>query len=362
MGVRIGCCITPHGFGHAARTAAVMEAMAGNMAVEVTVVTTVPEWFFRQSLTMPFRYYALQTDIGLIQKSSLYEDLESTLTALDEFYPLSKVHIERAMDCFAGCDLLVCDIAPLGIVVAERLGIPSLLIENFTWDWIYSGYLERIPGLEIHIQYLKDIYNRATYHLQTVPVCRTIAAPKVPPISRAVRLEAVEVRRRLDVSAEDELVLITMGGMVGDDFPIELLTGMEGFVFLLPGRERTGRMGTNVRCMPQESGLYHPDLVAAADAVVGKVGYSTLAEVYAAGVPFGYILREGFPESPVLADFIRSEIAGLEIAAGDFQSGDWLHQLQPLVHLPSFPGPRENGADKAARYILNLLRPMTVVQ
>lgn len=46
MNLRIGCCITPHGFGHAARAAAVVEAVGKRIPAEFVVVTTVPEWFF----------------------------------------------------------------------------------------------------------------------------------------------------------------------------------------------------------------------------------------------------------------------------------------------------------------------------
>jgi len=39
-----------------------------------------------------------------------------------------------------GCLLVVSDISPMGLLVAETAEIPSILIENFTWDWIYQGY------------------------------------------------------------------------------------------------------------------------------------------------------------------------------------------------------------------------------
>ena len=141
MTLRIGCCITPHGFGHAARAAAVVEAVGRQVPVELVVVTSVPKWFFTDSLSVPFQYCPLTTDIGLIQTNSLCEDLPATIRALDSFYPVSRERVVRLIQLFFGCDLILCDIAPLGIVAAQGLGIPSVLIENFTWDWIYSGYV-----------------------------------------------------------------------------------------------------------------------------------------------------------------------------------------------------------------------------
>ena len=46
----------------------------------------------------------------------------------------------------------------------------------------------------------------------------------------------------------------------------------------------------NVILLPANTDLYHPDLVHAADAVVAKLGYSTVAETYSAGVPLGIFL------------------------------------------------------------------------
>ncbi len=356
MSIRIGCCITPHGFGHAARAAAVMEAVGRLVTVEFVVVTAVPEWFFKDSLRVPFRYYLLVTDIGLVQNSPLIEDLEATQSALDNFYPLPEEHIAQAMQLFAGCDLILCDIAPLGIVASQRLGIPSLLLENFTWDWIYQGYLEKLPALQSHIEYLRGIYSQATFHLKAAPVCQPDAALNlIPPISRSRRTSSVEIRRQLRLAPEQKLVLITLGGVAGDEYAIEPLAGAEEYFFLLTGKEQLPDLPANVFCISPSSDLYHPDLVGASDAVIGKVGYSTLAEVYVAGVPFGYILRDGFRESTVLADFIMREISGLEIAANDLKSGNWMEQLDELTRLEPVLQERENGAEIAAHHILNIL-------
>ena len=43
------------------------------------------------------------------------------------------------------------------------------------------------------------------------------------------------------------------------------------------------------------------------------LGYSTVAETYHAGLPFGYVLRSHFRESAVLQRFIESEMPGAEV-------------------------------------------------
>ena len=58
--------VSPHGFGHAARAAAVMSALRRRRPdLELHVFTTVPRWFFDDSLgAVPFSYYPLATDVG----------------------------------------------------------------------------------------------------------------------------------------------------------------------------------------------------------------------------------------------------------------------------------------------------------
>ena len=356
MNLRIGCCITPHGFGHAARAAAVLEAVEKRIPAEFVVVTTVPEWFFSDSLSCSFKYHPMTTDIGLVQKNSLQEDLQATLSALDDFYPLSEERIGRAVRLFSGCDLILCDIAPLGLVAAERLGVPSILLENFTWDWIYSSYLEDCPALQPHIEYLQEIYGRATHHLQAIPVCRPVdGLRKIAPISRAGMISGEDIRRKLRVSAEGKLVLLTMGGVEGDEYAVAPLMEAKGYVFVLGGQGDRLESPGNLRYVPKQSEFYHPDLVAAADLVVGKAGYSTLAEVYAAGVPFAYISRETFRESAVLTEFIRLEMGGTELTGVELQTGSWVERLDELTIRQADDGSRENGAAAVARYIAEVL-------
>jgi UDP-N-acetylglucosamine:LPS N-acetylglucosamine transferase len=104
-----------------------------------------------------------------------------------------------------------------------------------------------------------------------------------------------------------------------------------------------------------DSGIYHPDLVAACDGVIGKVGYSTLAEVYQAGVPFGYIRRPRFRESAPLAAFIDREMVSMEITGEQFRDSSWLDRVSELCRCPRDREKRENGSMAAAAFLGDLL-------
>ena len=354
--IRVGCCITPHGFGHAARACAVMEALSARSAVCFEIVTTVPEWFFAESLTAPYTLHPISCDIGLVQRSSLEEDVEQTLDLLDRFYPLDQYLVDRVAAVFEDCRFVICDIAPLGIAAARRAGAVSVLVENFTWDWIYQPYLEQWPGFSPHISYLRQLYRDADYHLQAEPVCEPGDCDLLTaPIARQRRQNPFVIRDRLQVAATDTLVLVTMGGVPGTEIDLTRMAAMDQ-CFILPGQaEEEMVVRGNLRLLPPDSGIYHPDLVAACDAVIGKVGYSTLAEVYQAGVPFGYIRRPEFRESPPLAAFIDREMVSMEIPWEQFKDNAWLDRVPELCTRPRDRSRKENGAAAAAAYLINLL-------
>jgi hypothetical protein len=359
--IRIGCCITPHGFGHAARACAVMEALSEQYRVCFDIVTTVPEWFFADSLTASYILHAINCDIGLVQRNSLTEDLGRTIDALDRFYPLDRNLVDRVAAIFRGSSLVICDIAPLGIAAARMAGVASVLVENFTWDWIYRSYLRQWPGFAPHISYLQQLYREADYHLQTTPVCRPMQCDgSTAPVSRPRRQSRAVIREQLQVAETDTLVLVTMGGVQGTELPLKRLAAMEQ-CFILPGQsgEKMIFRG-NLRLLPPDSGIYHPDLVAACDAVIGKVGYSTLAEVYQAGVPFAYIKRPGFRESSSLAAFINREMVSIEISREQFQSNRWLECIPELCRLVPDGAVKENGARNAAAFLGTLLDRLSI--
>jgi len=356
----IAAFVSHHGFGHAARACAVMQAIATlEPGVRFEVFTRVPEWFFADSLVCPFRYHDVITDVGLAQTTALEEDPEATLAQLAGFLPFRTERLELIAGQLAdaGCALVVADISPLGIAAARAAGVPSVLIENFTWEWIYEAYTATHPAFAAPLAELARVFAAADLRIQTEPVCRAVpGAAAVPPVSRTPRTPREEVRSRLGIDAGTPAVLLTMGGAPWEHRSLELLEESPSTVFVVPGAgDRLERRGSLV-VLPHRSGFFHPDLVGAADAVVGKLGYSTLAEAYAAGVPFAYVSRRTFRESGPLARFAEERMAGLPLAAEEMDNGSWTRAVPRLTALPRAPEGRENGSAAAARLALGAAR------
>ena len=357
--LRVAYFVTPHGYGHAARAAAVMSALYDlEPRLSFDIYTRVEEWFFREALKAPFRYHDLDSDVGVVQTTPLEEDLNATLGRLRNFLPFNAALLADLAGNLRrdNCRAVLCDIAPLGIAAADEAGLPSVLIENFTWDWIYSGYLQERPEFAPAIAYLSDMYRRANLHIQTEPACLPGNVDLIaPPVSRKPRKSRQAIRNELRLPQDARIVLITMGGVQGQ-FPfLERLSGDPGCYFVIPGASERMERRANLILLPHHSRFYHPDLVAASDLVVGKIGYSTLAETYHAGVPFAYVSRARFREAPVLASFVEEHMPGGSIAPAEFESGVWGKRLHEFFVTSKVERHDPNGAEVIARFLLERL-------
>jgi hypothetical protein len=390
--LRLAVFVSPHGFGHAARTAAVLAALrALRPALEATLFTSVPRWFFEESLDFPVDYRLLVSDVGLVQRSAVEEDLAATVERLERFWAEAKgFHLGeiRRQLCDAGACAVLCDISPFGLLAAKTADLPTVLLENFTWDWIYEPLVEREPRFAPWVERLRALFALADLHLRAEPSCgaetaaleQAPASPTglsyfpsmrvfpsssssssssvptvVPPIARQPRATREATRARLGVEGGRPLVLVSFGGVPWLFERLDRWRAAADFDFVVPGgAEREERRG-NLLLLPHHTPLFHPDLVAAADVVVGKLGYSTVAEADAAGARLLYLPRPGFREHAVLERFVRERLPCDEMPLDELRSGAWLERLPALLARPRPPASPSAGAARAAEAIVQRL-------
>jgi hypothetical protein len=354
---RIAYFISPHGFGHAARACAVMEALHHQLpTLEFEIFTRAPRWFFETSLPCPFNYHEVKSDVGLVQRTPLFEDLPATLTALAGYIPFSLSRLAALAQtlCSLNCALVISDISPLGIAAAQAAGLPSVLVENFTWDWIYAGYLDQNPGFAAFIPEFQRVFASVGAHIQTAPVCAPTenAALVTNPVGRSPRRSRAQIFASLGIPPGSRMVLITMGGFELEFSFLNHLLRQQDTYFVVPGGSTHYENHDNLVLLPHHSDFYHPDLIHAADAVISKAGYSTIAEAYHAGIPFGYVSRDHFRESPILSEYIARHMQGVPIDGADFQSGQWVNSIPLLLALPRITRTTPNGADQIATFLM----------
>jgi hypothetical protein len=348
--------VSPHGFGHAARACAVIAELTRQRSdLEFELFTEVPHWFFADSLACEFSYQELACDIGLVQTSPLIEDISATIDRLDRAWE-NRSEVTRVGRQLREleCSIVMADISPLGLAAASVTSIPSVLIENFTWDWIYRNYPSAPQRLLEHGRRLADVFSSAGLRIQAEPVCgESKDSARVGPIARRARVEKSEVRAILGVPSDEPMIVVSMGGVRWDYDIFSDFEHSDGAWIVVPGGsqralERRGR----IILLPFHADIYHPDLVAASDVVVSKLGYSTVAEAYSAGAALIYIGRPLFPESPVLATWAEEHMLAAEITEQRLRDGSWLEVVDGLLQRPRRRPDQVNGAAEAAEIIL----------
>lgn len=355
--LRVAFFVSPHGFGHAARAAAVAESLAAvRPELHPHFFTTVPRWFFDESLGSDLSYHRCECDVGLVQATPLVEDPAATIARLEASPWSSPAAVDDVAEQLSGlgCALVVADISPLGLRAAVRAGLPSVLVANFTWDWIYERLPEAPEALISLGREMAEDFAAAGLRIEAEPCCAsTPGAIAVAPVARGPRLPRGVVRSELEIPDHAPLVLASMGGIRFRYGRLDQLAdAADGAWVVVPGGAESPRRRGRLVLLPFHSRHYHPDLVGAADVVVGKLGYSTVAEAYRAGTAMAYVARPGFPESEVLARFAERHLNARELDSVAFESGNWLPAVETLLEPGRRPPASNDGAAAAAAAIV----------
>lgn len=353
--MKIALFISSHGFGHAARSCALAQALAEQVpGLRLELFSETPSYFFEASLKSPFGYHTCPTDLGIVQTSALEGDLKATLAALGERLPFPQAQVEHWAEQLSALkiDAVIADISPLGILAAKAAQIPVFLSENFTWDWIYAHFEKYTAEFSEFVRYLEGVYRLVDFRLSLHPACKKAGeSPSVRPLARKPRQEPAEVRRRLGLQRHEKLILLTLGGIQGQILGPPKNCTEKPWRFLSPVGHGEGQSEGNWRLLGEEEGFYHPDLMGAADLVVCKLGYSTLAEAWQSGTPVLYLSRADFAETASLERFCAEELVARPLHRSALLGGDWGKEIEAIVNRPKGPR-RKSGAEELARWIV----------
>ena len=323
--------VSDHGFGHGTRICAVIREIKKRTSCTFEIFSGLPEWFFKQNLgsDLSFNYHEIKSDVGLIQRGPFKHSIKATIRSLDEFLEFDSTEIIDAQNIISkmNCNAVLADISPLGIHLAKKLSIPSILVENFTWDWIYQPYSERHPEIRSIISFLSEIYESVDLLIQATPFCnKKKHGISIPPISRSLKIKPHLVRSKLNIPKESHMFLMTTGGITQElQIDSDCVEKMNCIFLQSSDQKEIKRIG-NIIYLPTKSPHHYPDLVNASDVVVGKVGYGTLAECWATGTPLLGCYREDFRESSTLKAYAEKNLISEEITMNAFEHMTWVEQ------------------------------------
>lgn len=362
--------ISGHGFGHASRDIEVLNALLERRPeLPVIVRTPAARWLFDLTLRHPLQFEAAETDTGIVQIDSLHLDADASIRRAATFYRNLEARAAVEADRLrrAGARLVVADIPPLAFRAAAIAGIPAVALGNFTWDWIYDGYVETqrdAPGL---VAALRGAYATAALALR-LPMhggfdsIRTIR--DVPFVARISRRDPADVRAELGLPADRRLALLSFGGHGLQGLDPGGIDARGEYLLLTTESGNDGasvvvRRGSTA-CIDEhrlyEAGLRYEDLVAASDVVVTKPGYGIIAECIANDTAMLYTSRGRFVEYDVLVESLPRVVRSRFITQEDLYAGRWRVHLDAVLGQPPAPErPATNGAEVAAETLLHML-------
>lgn len=357
--------VSGHGFGHTSREIEVINAVAPRLpGWQIVVRTAAPRWLFDRTARPPLTVLEGPCDTGVVQVDSVRLDEHETIRAAAAFYAQLPGLVEAEVGHLRRHDarLVIVDAPPLGCAAAAAHAVPSVVLSNFTWDWIYEAYtapLASAPGLIATIQdaYRTALAWRLPLHGGFETFSRVV---DVPFVARRATIPRDEVRRRLGLPADALLALSSFGGYGLQGFDPAHLDCADRWQVVLTGRG-TGAPVPRGVCFIDENAVYdagmrYEDLVAAVDVVVTKPGYGIISECIANDTAILYTSRGTFAEYDVMVAqmprFLRCEYIDLE----SLLAGRWRESLDRLHQKPPAPErPDTDGAEVIAGMIAGML-------
>jgi hypothetical protein len=357
--------ISGHGFGHASRQIEIINALArARPDAQIVVRTSAARWLFERTAMPPLVVLPGECDTGVVQIDSLRLDEATTIARAAAFHETldRRARDEAALLHQHGVRFVVADAPALGPAAAAAAGLPSVVVSNFTWDWIYEAYADALRDAPRLLPAIRGAYRQAgaAWRLPMHGGFATFdSIVDVPFVARHARRGRDEVRRTLALPLDQPLVLSSFGGYGVEGLDVTRLDCLDACGVVLTHRSGADRIPgapNGIHQVIEEqlygSGLLYEDLVAACDVVATKPGYGIIAECVANRTAFLYTSRGRFVEYDVLVQAMPRVLRCGYIAHHDLFAGRWRTALDAILTQPPPPeSPPTNGAEVLARMI-----------
>lgn len=332
-----------HGFGHAVRQSEVIkEIFRLNFETgsrhKVFVRTDAPLWIIKNSLDFYFEklyperakelsgwleYHKIANDVGTYQKDSLTMDIERTYREASEFYGAldARASFEAEFIKSRKIDAVVGDIPPLAFEAANRANVVSIGISNFSWDYIYEEFVEKINGFSKIIDIIKKSYSKCSRFLRLPFACPLDAFGRVSDtglIARKPYLTKEEVLKKLNIDplwfSGKKTVMISFGGFVTEGFQHANLAKIGGYNFFTTIGPAAGEIyPENVKYIDtRTAGISFENLFKIFDVIATKPGYGVVGDIIGAGSACLYTDRGPFREYPYLVGALERHAGASE--------------------------------------------------
>ena len=363
----VAFCISGHGFGHASRQVEVINTLGALMpGLPIHVFTRASRWLLDRAIRVPATIDERPVDSGAIQRDSLLLDIPATLAAAAQFEAQADTTAADLAREFKarGIRVVICDAPAMPCSAARLVGIPAVLLANFSWDWIYDDFTADFPGYESLPTALARRYAEA-HAVWRLPMAGGFATvPTVldfPWVARRSRRDRAEVREMVGAGDGRPLVLISFGGYGVAGMTLAHHTGAPYRLVLSGGAEHAPNDAPDDALRLDRRhldglGLHYEDLVAGCDIVASKPGYGIVSECVANQTALLYTSRGRFREYPVMVEQMPSVLRCHFLSNEALAAARWDADVEALLAQPvPVERPLINGAEVAAGMISAML-------
>lgn len=347
--------ITGHGFGHAAQTAPVVDALRARVpGLRISVrsdlpVARVQQFFPGAATSRPI------ADFGIPMTSAIDVDVPAAERAYTDLHARLGDTVAAEAAAFVGMapDLVLVNVSYVAIAAAARARIPAVGFCSLNWLGIVRGYDAAWAQRRAIETDMSVCYRRALRFIRPTPSMPMpdLDTIEVGPVARRGTNRRDGLAARLRLSDADRIVLVSLGG-IDTQLALARWPVLPGVHYVIAGLPTPVRPDMTAL---EHTGLSHLDCLASCDAVITKPGYGTVAEAGCHNVPTLYVARGTWPEEPYLVAWLAQVGTARELPRDTLDSGWLAADLQALWAMPRKNPPAATGNDEAARLIAELL-------
>lgn len=359
--------ISGHGYGHATRMRAIMDALIVlDPKVHFYVKTTAPLNFFADIPEAIVTLHPLAIDTGIVEKGILNQDELATLSQYAEIQNRRTTIIAKELAFIKenAIAVIVSDIPPLASEIGAAAQVPVIACSNFSWDFNYIPYAKQHPQYAHLIKDIQSSYEKTSLLLKLPFHHEFNCFPKqqdIPLVARHPTAEINETKTKLGLETSDSrpIVLVTFRS----DNPVfrQAITDLartDDVIILTYGSTAEKNINKVIAVGKEWRPWQFPDLLHVSSVVVSKIGYSLLAECIAAGTRLVYPPRENYPEFELLHAGAQGNLPSLLMPQNDFLDGHWQPYIQQcLSDNKTYPSRSTHGAEVAANIIYQYAKP-----
>jgi hypothetical protein len=353
--------------------------------LRLTVRSTVPLAHLRSRIHAPFTHLSSEGDIGMVMSSALDVLVEDSRAAYRAFHADwdARVADEAGLLRELGADMVLSNVGYLPLAGAQHAGIPNSALCSLNWADIYrhyctpvraepvealtvcpstgSGRTDIVSGRAVDDAIAAQIqacYANADAFLRITPgMAMTDPSTKlrtglpnlipVAPVAAVGTNRRDELNRRLNLSPDEKLVLVSLGG-IASRLPIEHWPRIAGVRYLVQQSWQADHPDA-IAFEPLQ--MHFGDLLASSDALICKPGYGSFAEAACSGVPLLYVNRPDWPESPALVEWLQQHGVCREVTRERLERGDIAQDLFALWAAPPATPPIPDGAAQVSDWL-----------